>query len=394
MNVSRFTLLSVLSLLIIIISCSKSETSPDQLSWDGIEHVIVFYEEGRFAGWPANNGIWNWGDEILVGFVEAEYLETDGFHTYNRESARNKYARSLDGGLTWKIEDAYEQGQTGRAFDNDLPDDLAEEPIALDEPIEDFTDPDFIITWMRYNYHNGPSIFYYSNNRGHQWHGPYKFPDLDTNGIGTRTDYFTGGPQELSAFMNSAKENGREGRVLHVQTTDGGVTWERVSWLGQEPQGFEIMPSTVRLSDSEILTLIRTRETDPVRDFIKAYRSDDNGLTWETGTEPVADTGHYGAPPSLLLLNDGHLAVAYAYRSMYGSRIALRISSDNGETWSHEIPVRYGDGANADIGYPRMIQREDGKLVIVYYWNHALREDAAPYRYIAASVVEPDRYMD
>lgn len=392
MKISKYTTLLISGSLLTLLSCSGSEphfeskTEPYHPS--GIEHRVVYYEEGRFAGWPANSGIWNWGDEILVGFVEAEFLATDGFHTYNRESARNKYARSLDGGQTWVIEDAYEQGQTGWAYDNDLPDELAEEPNRLEESIEDFTNPDFLITWMRYNYHNGPSIFYYSNDRGHQWNGPYRFPDLDTHGIGTRTDYLVEGPQELSAFMNSAKENGEEGRVLHVRTTDGGVTWERVSWLGPEPQGFEIMPSTVRLSGSELLTVLRVRETDPVRDYLKAYRSLDNGETWSVDTAPVNDTGHYGAPPSLVRLQDGRLAVAYAYRSMYGSRIAMRISTDNGKTWGHEIPIRYGDGSNADIGYPAMVQREDGSLVIVYYWNHAANPDGEPYRYIAASIVD------
>lgn len=392
MKIFKYTALLISGLLLTMLSCSGSkphfESKTEHEHGDGIEHVVVYYEEGRFAGWPANSGIWNWEDEILVGFVEAEFLETDGFHTYNRESARNKYARSLDGGETWVIEDAYEQGQTGWAYDNDLPDELAEEPTVLEESIEDFTNPDFLITWMRYNYHNGPSIFYYSNNRGHQWHGPYRFPDLDSHGIGTRTDYLVEGPQELLAFMNSAKENGLEGRVLHVRTTDGGVTWKRVSWLGPEPQGFEIMPSTVRLSESELLTVLRVRETDPVRDYVKAYRSVDNGKTWRVDTAPVNDTGHYGAPPSLVRLQDGRLAVAYAYRSMYGSRIAMRISTDNGETWGHEIPIRYGDGANADVGYPAMVQREDGKLVIVYYWNHAANPEDKPYRYIAASIVD------
>ena len=85
---------------------------------DGVRHLEVYYQDDRFAGWPANNGIWNWGDEILVGFVEAEHRETEGFHTYNRETARNKYARSLDGGETWSIEDAYDLGQTGWVYDN------------------------------------------------------------------------------------------------------------------------------------------------------------------------------------------------------------------------------------------------------------------------------------
>ncbi len=31
-------------------------------------HVMVYHRPGQFAGWPANHGIWCWGDEILVGF--------------------------------------------------------------------------------------------------------------------------------------------------------------------------------------------------------------------------------------------------------------------------------------------------------------------------------------
>lgn len=357
-----------------------------------VEHVDVYAEEGRFAGWPANNGIYNWGDEILVGFVESEHLETEGFHSYNRETARNKYARSMDGGLTWDIVDAYDVGQTGWAFDNNLSDVEVEEPTILEQSIKDFTNPDFIITWMRDNYHNGPSIFYYSNNRGHQWNGPYKFPNLETNGIGTRTDYIVDGPQELSTFVNVAKENAREGRVAHVRTSNGGVKWELVSWLGGEPEGFDIMPSTVRLSSTEILSVVRSRDLNPRRDFLKAFKSSDNGNSWQRINDPVVDTGHNGSPPAMVHLDDDRLALAYAYRSEYGSRICLRLSSDNGESWSHEIPVRTGDGANADIGYPRMVQREDGKLVIIYYWNNALQDSDTPYRYIAASIVDPENF--
>ncbi|MDR9366699.1 MAG: sialidase family protein, partial [Balneolaceae bacterium] len=346
--------------------------------------------EGRFAGWPANNGIWMWGDEIMVGFVEGEFLESAGFHTYNRETARNKYARSLDGGQTWTIEDGYERGQTGRAYDHNLTEEEAEPPEDLEEPIIDFTDPGFVITFMRDDYHDGPSTFYYSMNRGKQWRGPYNFPNLGTPGVATRTDYIVEGPQELHAFMNVAKENGREGRVIHTKTVDGGLNWELVSWLGDKPEGFEIMPSTVKLNESELFTVVRTRDLNPDRDYLQAYRSVDGGETWIEENEPVYDTGHYGAPPSLVKMEDGRLALAYAYRSQYGSRLCLRFSSDDGETWGQEIPVRSGDGANGDVGYPQMVQREDGKLVIVYYWNHALNDD--PTRYIAASIVEPELF--
>ena len=383
-------------LCLVLVSCASSEANRNHQpeSSEVIRHLVIYQQDGRFAGWPANNGIWNWGDEILVGFVEAEHYSTDGFHTYNRESARNKYARSLDGGLTWSVEDAYERGQTGWAYDNFLEEDKAEEPVALEHPINDFTDPDFVITFLRYSYHHGPSIFYYSNNRGQEWNGPYRFPDLDTHGIGTRTDYIVEGPQELGAWMNAAKPDRMEGRVIYTRTTDGGVNWEIVSWLGPEPEGFEIMPSTVRLSTEELYTVLRAREVNPGRNFLKAYRSVDNGQIWQHVNDPVQDTGHNGAPPSLLQMEDGRLALTYAYRSRYGSRICLRFSADNGQTWSQEIPVRSGDGANGDVGYPQMVQREDGNLVIVYYWNHAALEDGSPYRYIAASIVDPERFKD
>ena len=46
-------------LLFLVFACQKTSD---------IHHVKVYFEEGRFGGWPANHGIWSWGDEILVGF--------------------------------------------------------------------------------------------------------------------------------------------------------------------------------------------------------------------------------------------------------------------------------------------------------------------------------------
>ena len=36
-------------------------------------HVTVYREKGRYGGWPANYGVWSWGDEILVGFSAAYF---------------------------------------------------------------------------------------------------------------------------------------------------------------------------------------------------------------------------------------------------------------------------------------------------------------------------------
>ena len=356
-----------------------------------IEHSILYQQDGRFAAWPANGGIWMWNNEILVGFVEAKHADTRGLHTYDSKTARHKYARSLDGGKTWAIEDAYDAGQKAIAYDHAIDADKAVAAKALDQPM-DFTHPEFVLALVRLNNNDdGPSIFYHSNNKGKSWNGPFTFPNLGTAGVATRNDYFIDGKSSLTALITTAKANKREGRVASVRTTDGGMNWQFLSYLGEEHAGFDIMPSSRRLSPTELYTTIRTR-TGPSLDLMTAHLSSDNGATWQRMKDPVADTGHGGSPPALVRLKDGRLALAYAYRSVYGSRMVMRLSPDNGKSWGNEIPLRSGDGANRDIGYPVMAQRPDGKLILIYYWNNVGQPGAKPFRYIAATVFDPSAW--
>ena len=70
-----------------------------------IKNVIVYQQQGRFGGWPANHGMWAWGDEIVVGFEAGHYKYSERSHAidYSRP-AEHLLARSLDGGETWKLE--------------------------------------------------------------------------------------------------------------------------------------------------------------------------------------------------------------------------------------------------------------------------------------------------
>ena len=43
------------------------------------------------------------------------------------------------------------------------------------------------------------------------------------------------------------------------------------------------------------------------------------------------------------------------------------------------------DGGNDDLGYPRSVQRPDGKVVTIYYYN----VDKAKERFIAATIWQP-----
>ena len=135
----------------------------------------------------------------------------------------------------------------------------------------------------------GASRFYYSTDRGHTWRGPFRLPLFDQPGIAARTDYLVNGKHDCLLFLTAAKRDGQEGRPLCVRTTDGGKSWQFVAWIGDEPQGYAIMPSTVRLGANELLSAIRCRDGE--RSWIDTYRSLDLGKSWKHDQTAVSRLG-------------------------------------------------------------------------------------------------------
>lgn len=336
---------------------------------DLAQNVVVCKEPGRFGGWPANNGIWIWGDEIVVGFIQGYFRNNQQGHAIDAQKGEvTRFARSKDGGLTWNIEVPSFLNADGKEQEGvDCPGGL------------DFTARDSAVALRMVSSSRGFSRFYYSQDRAKTWQGPYKLPTYDRKGVAARTDYLVDGRHELTAFITASKENGREGRVLCIRTSDGGRRWNLVSYIGPEPEGFSIMPSSVRLTSSRILTAIRRKEGS--EHFIDAWVTNDNGRSWNFLNRPVASTGgSVGNPPSMIRLKDGRLVITYGFRSApYGIR--AKISRDEGQTWGPEIVLR-DDAGTWDLGYPRTVQRKDGKLVTVYYFNDHKDEE----RYIAATI--------
>jgi hypothetical protein len=340
-----------------------------------VKNVAVYKEAGRYGGWPANHGIWSWGNEILVGFEAGYFQKREQGHAidYSRP-AEHLLARSLDGGETWKVEKPEGLKPPPGARQAGVP--TEEGRAVTDCPGGiDFTAPGFALTARMADIHVGPSRFYYSTDKGKSWAGPFRIPDFGQPGIAARTDYLVNGKHDLTMFLTAAKANKKEGRVICVRTKDGGKTWSLEGMVGPEPEGndFAIMPASVRLSKTTILTAVRHRK------YIDAYRSTDDGKTWSFVNKPAPDTGR-GNPPSLTRLKDGRLALAYGFRGEpYGMR--ARISNDGGESWGEEIILRK-DAAVWDLGYPRTVQRPDGKLVTIYYYNDAAETE----RYIGATI--------
>ncbi len=361
------------------------------------DHRMVSHTPGRYAGWPANYGIWSWGTEVVVGFIQGSTDTSVSGHKRSRAHPfETLQARTLDGGETWEVTPIPCRTPEGKALSaNEHQDPLLQvDEAALrrkpfpppDAPL-DFTHPNFALLCARTGLGAGAiSWFYVSTNRCRSWQGPYHLPSFGQPGIAARTDYLVSGPQSALLFLTAAKSDGREGRVFCARTIDGGQTFSFEAWIGPEPAGYSIMPSSAQLSPTTIVTAVRRRagSTAPsARCWIELYRSEDNGSSWTLLGE-AAETGRGGNPPSMVQLQDGRLCLTYGYRAApYGIR--AKLSADEGQTWGEEIVLRT-DGGDGDLGYTRTVQRPDGKLISVYYYN----TDPGGDRFIGATIWRPD----
>jgi hypothetical protein len=341
-----------------------------------LNHVTVYKEKGRFGGWPANHGIWSWGNEILVGFGRGWYKDLGDRHHIDRErSEEHWFARSLDGGRSWQTEDPSEDivPSGEELFGHPLPH-LVSRPITDCPGNIDFFHPGFAMAVRMFD--GGPgSVFYTSFDRGKRWQGPYRLPLFGLEGVNARTDYLIDGKHECTLFLTD-----EQGRSFCARTTDGAKTWQFLAHITPPLKEFAIMPASVRLSPEKILVTVRRRQEE--KRWIDAYLSEDNGLSWAFLNTPVKSTGE-GNPPAMIRLSDGRICLTYGYRAEpFGIRAVL--SNDKGRTWSEPVILR-DDGASKDLGYTRTVQRPDGKLVTVYYYN----DTQAPERYIAATIWHP-----
>ena len=358
-----------------------------------IKHITVYRERDRWAVAPANYGIWSWPNEVGVGpdeivcqFVVGHLKPESVFHARDFEQRYEvMQARSRDSGETWEVGRIPcaipGNGTSFSADEHMVPDlkvatalDAGEEPLPVDcgGGIE-FTHPDFALLMARTGLGKGTrSWFYTSVDRCRSWGGPYGFPDFGLPGVEARTDYLVSGREECSFLLTAAKESGGEGAgVFLARTVDGGRSFEFVEWVCKTEVGWKIMPASVRLSESRILTSVRCNdgadELKQARNWIEGYVSDDNGASWTYQGCPVEDTGYGGTPPTLTKLADGRLCITYGYRNPPFGMYA-KLSEDDGRNWSDAVTLRE-NGGNHDIGYPRTVQLSDSTIFTVYWFN-------------------------
>lgn len=361
-----------------------------QSSHQSTKNVKVYAEEGKFAGWPANWGMWNWGNEILVGYTRADHKDKTG-HTYDNSTSIAKFSRSYDGGKTWEVEDALEHGITHATWEHHIGNN---ESKVLKDKLN-FKHTDFALNFRMHGELYGPTSFYYTYDRGKKWVGPFPlkvdFTGPKPEGIVSRTDYVIEGKHKMTAFITvgfkeDEKTNWRQ--VACIETKDGGKTWKQKSWIG-EPKINSIMPSSVRIDKNTLLSVIR--RTAPPR--MVSFLSKDNGKTWNQLEDPVKVDAN-GHPPAIVRVNDGRLCMVYGIRNEKtmedGIGMYVVFSKDNGLTWGKPSLLRGKDGGSWDIGYPSAVVLPNGNVVTTYYYNQANQGDK--YRYIAATIFDPSEF--
>ena len=375
------------------------------------EHVVVFKEASVFAGWPANHGLWQRDGRIIVGFETGLMSLDGGFHSIGRSSAVTPMmAETQDGGETWRCWEPHGELELrrDRRFLSGYEQKRCESSLFAQTTAVDFRS--CLAKFRMFSMSTGASYVNYSGDLATTWTGPFRLEgnEVDTMmgraGIAARTSYLTDSDngRYCLAFMSASKaSDGREGQPFCIETRDGGITWDFLSWIDEPPvAGFGIMPSGLRLDDGSILCAVRWRESQdypmygtedaPFLSGIICYVSDDNARSWRKVSVPVRGLASAGNPPDMVQLPDRRIALVYGRRAarlgspLVSNAIMVQTSTDNGLTWSAPKAIRDGAGCH-DMGYTRSAVRPDGKVVTVYYWN----DEPDGERYIAGTIWEP-----
>ena len=310
-----------------------------------MKHVTVYREPGVYAGWPANHGAWQWGNEFLVGFMRGQYART-GMHNI-KWPYQKVLSRSLDGGLTWTLE---------------IPNVDFEARDTEPAPEINF-ETDIIRVCGNYD-HGGEECtrmggFYLSSDRGRDWFGAFDFKiNLKIHDWGTSRTCVI--PNHNLVFLSAAHMDhwGSDWIYCAINRPTG---LEFLSVVCED-DARAVMPAAVAVAGTTVV-VARRRGTRRPGGWIDAFVSEDGGHKWHFAAH-VADTGiHNGNPPALIEHN-GVLYCAYANRS--DKAVFVNTSNDLGASWHQTIILRKGECS--DIGYPRLFKRTDGQLVCVYYW--------------------------
>ena len=347
-------------------------------------HVDVYANSREFAAWPANEGLWAWGNEILSAAWVSEYLEDGAIHNHAPDKPKRiQFSRSFDGGLTWEQE----------LHDNIPPPGSSLSPLPFSGNI-DFMNPNLAMRWR-------DNCFFVSANRGHTWEGPYRIPLAPgCTHVAARTSYIPLDSDRCLVFTNYGytSKNGTYERAAVLKTSDGGRSWQFLSWIGpdigaafseealKKGNVYTTMPQGLWIGPEHFVASLRLRATNENRSYNKKwgefYESTDGGKSWQKISEIEQNSVN---PISLVYLGGKNIAAVYGDRGAVPIGIYAKISRDLGRSWSNAVALR-SDAREWDIGYAISTRRPDGKILTLYYFT---TEKHRP-NFVAATIWDPE----
>lgn len=368
-------------------------------------HSVVYRNDEEFCGWPFYCGLWKLPDgELVTGFkrIRNSYgAAAEVSHTKLTVGQGELHLiRSRDGGRSWDsatLQPVFRLSTTVEEIRAQGPENYEPEgPLDLDDPnvlvmsgaVPALLKPDSR-AWLRA-----------SPDGGRTWRRPILLP---LGGLGSLTGHGSAmvrsdGVQLLG--LSTTSPDGWTHRPLVYASTDG-IEWRFLSFVTPAIEGGSavndrsipaIFGATrhfytrlIELADGRLLASLRFQRD--ARDVIwtDIFASDDGGRTWGF----LSRVNDWGAPGDIVQMQDGRVVCVYGYR-VRPSGIRARVSEDGGRTWGAELVLR-DDGGSWDVGYPRVIEHEPGRLLTVYYMN--TRDDRIQMnggvRHIAQTVFTP-----
>lgn len=224
--------------------------------------------------------------------------------------------------------------------------------VLFDGPLDD-RDPS--ITQVR----DGRLICTYFNTLGSQIvtagnpSGPWSVPTVIAKGIWVSSPVreLIDGTWIVGAYF----QDEQRAYGVTIRSQDKGNTWEEPSAIESGGQFLAAETDVIQLKNGEIFAALRGERGAPMN----FSRSRDNGKTWDKA-KPSAFVGHC---PYLHRAPEGEIVLGYRQPQPGPTRgTALRISTDEAQTWSEAILVDSVIGA-----YPSMVNLRDGSVLIVYY---------------------------
>lgn len=348
-----------------------------------MEHVTVYRNESEFSSWPFNAGMWKIADDnVLVAFmnIRCDYtiplnLKHNRVETFGRIAA----VRSADGGQTWS--------RAADIADNIEVADLLKHgrEEAYREPF-DFADPNVLLSCWTTPSSGDPAAKAWikmSADGGASWGPAVRLPECSIPRFQGRPSYVVRPDGVILLFLTARPTANPYDRPVVYSSSDGGCTWALMSYMPASGEYRMICPSPVVLPDGTIVVAVRCKPSMEAA-WDEIYASNDGGWSWRF----VSRVNDHGDTAHLTRLKDGRLFIVYGYRRPpYGIR--ARISEDAGNTWGPEMVLR-DDGGSRDLGYPRAVELDGGRILATYYFNdrHDPIQMNGGVRYIAGTILE------